>query len=539
MIFSLCYTSVRPEFIPQVIQLWRKKAAHPENVEVIVAVDEGDTASFQAATEAKAECVLVQTERPFSCVKGWNLAAQSTKGSVLIAIADDFVPPDSWDEQLLGVSDKGWIFEDRVVKVWDGYNPDLCTLSILTRARYNRFGYMFYPGYLSMFNDTEFTSHAYQDKVVIEAMNLLFEHKHPDCGKRPRDNHDLSHASNLRWQLGESLFKYRRAQKFPLDMGPRSDAYTRPIFQLELDDFAVYVQAVRDDFCLFDTCYRMATSGIRHFYLFVPSHYWDGNPVKESDSKQVDLVAKMLCDLGCKANSVHLPVNFEGHANRLSVETEFRNQSLTYMWDHGVNHVIVVDGDEIWYSKFMEAVAPCVKEHAALQCPMIPVIGLPGYPVDQASDNAVIYVRKGNLFKVCRTPTQSATTIPIRGVIHFTATRKTTEEIVAKMRGGGHYDDPDYDFEGWVQRKLPNIKPGMRDAHMYKPYQIWPLVRAWTMKEIEEIPPSIRPFLGLPTEAVQAPRPNIVEMAKFLNRPPCQEPTHRNYRVGVFVAARR
>ena len=73
------------------------------------------------------------------------------------------------------------------------------------------------------------------------------------------------------------------------------------------------------------------------------------------------------------------------------------------------------------------------------------------------------------------------------------------EECVKKHRRGGHYDDPEYDFEGWLKDKLPNIKPGMKDAHMYKPRQIWPRVRAWRPDELAAMPEVVRSYLGTET----------------------------------------
>ena len=538
MTISLCYTSVRPEFIPEVVKAWRARAHKPYRVEVVIAVDAGDAKSEQAAKLVERAQVVVQPEKPGSCVKGWNLAASYATGDVLLAIADDFVPPEGWDSSLEQVAEEGWWTKDRVVKVFDGYNPDLCTLAIVSRARYDRLGYLFYPGYLSLFSDTEFTASAYADGAVIEAMNLVFEHHHPDCGKRQRDDNDLNHASSLRWSLGESLFKYRKRHKFPVDLGkmaPSSRVEPNP----ELSKFAVYIQAVQDDFCLFEVCFRLASEGLSNFCFFVPSHYWSGQEVPPELSQEVRQVALQLELIGLHCHVVHMPVNFEAGPTRIDAETDFRNRSLDWMWTIGMEHAVIVDGDELWNPGFFKLAYPYMLESESVKCAMIPAIGLPGYPVDGASDQAVIHIRKNARFKACRTPEHEPLFLNVRGVVHFTATRKTHEEIIAKMRNGGHYDDPDYDFEGWILRKLPNIKPGMLNAHMYKPYQIWPMVREWTEAEAQSIPPSIRPYLGLPNPVGPATvKPSLSELSsQLLRRPPCQQPSFK--RVGVFAGIRR
>jgi len=770
-----------------VVKLWRDRAKWPDKVEVVIAVDgwDGDSAG-QAALVPRAT-VVAQHERPGTCVKGWNLAAEKATGDVILAIADDFIPPACWDEKLAEVGDPGWEKLDHVVKVWDGYNPDLCTLSILTKARYDRLGYVFYPGYLSLFCtiadtsiymadqsfcdlgglhvgdevvgttrdvsldprknlspkirrrlrlrpsrvisvhkrkartvrvefesgdvvwctpdhlwgcydgqrdpiwripevgrrvikavtepdfcpdgsdrelgwlagifdgegcfpsiaqssvanpmifkeikrllekfnfkysnfgdgqydtgfrilggreefirflnwvrplkrksdqvdqrvwtsrfrapdkivsveesgiktvvslktetgdyiagnhlchncDTEFTEHALRDRVMVDAMHLFFEHIHPDCGKRERDMADSTHASSIRWTLGESLYHYRKSMGFPIDLGPRATR-PRPAFKGELNGYAVYMQAIKDDFCMWEVCYRMMEEGVRRFFIFVPDHYWSGEP--NPHEQALDLIydlADKVRGLGGDVDVVYSPVDFKAGKNRLEVETDYRNKSLAYMWDHGVEHALVVDSDELWDHGMLEKIMPYVAESPAIQVTMVPVIGLPGYPVDGASDSAVVYVKKGNKFSMCRTPVERAVSLAFRGVVHFTGTRRSHEEIIKKMREGGHYDDPDYDFEGWIQRKLPNIKPGMKDAHMYRPYQIWPAVRDWTADEIERnMPPSIRPYLGLPVPMPERKNPSLVDMARFLNRPPCHKPTHSYYRVNVFGSPR-
>ena len=60
-----------------------------------------------------------------------------------------------------------------------------------------------------------------------------------------------------------------------------------------------------------------------------------------------------------------------------------------------------------------------------------------------------------------------------------------------------HLDWVDH-FEGWLKDILPNVKPGLKNAHMYKKYQIWPSVRDWRSDEISHIPNSLSRYLGSP-----------------------------------------
>lgn len=513
-LFSLVYTSVRPQTIPRVIELWNSRSVY-KNIEWCIATDEGDTESAEAAKKSLQDaCVsghIGVNTGPKNCNAGWNVAAELSTGKIIIGVADDFVPPQDWDRLLLELEPKSWPGEERVIHTNDGYVRDLCTLAILTRARYEKFGYLWYPKYQSMFNDTEFTETAYRDGVVIEAMHLLFEHMHPDCGKRQRDDVDLKHASKERWNSGEMLFRFRKARGFPLDDGPRAAKRTdQPEEKKEAaknDNFVAYMQVTKDDFCLLEVCKRLAEEGVVEFFFAQPSEYWSGEAVEPDNVDGVNKVAEKLRASGLVVHQKTFDVpgyKFEGD-DRLTVETRLRNDSLAWVREHGFHNILIVDGDELWMPGTLDIVKSYVEQgHLAVSTYMIPVIGLPGYPVDIAQDLAVVYIGGTITFRSCRTPTIKQAIVPFPRIYHFTGTRRTMEETVKKHRRGGHYGDPLYLFEEWIEKVLPNIRPGYsykwsngnEGVHMYQPYQIWNKVRAWRPQELHEMPPEILSFLG-------------------------------------------
>jgi hypothetical protein len=370
-------------------------------------------------------------------------------------------------------------------------------LPIITRARYARFGYLFYPKYKSMFCDTELTEVAYRDGVVIDAHHLLFEHMHPDCGKRNRDQNDLLHASSERWNVGEMLFNFRKAAGFPVDDGPKAVSTV----EKSSTEFAVYMQVTQDDICLQEVCLRMMEEGCRVFFFAVPDTYWSGEKVPEDKLKSLDPVFAFLTAKGADVRVKQFQVaryRMSEKDDRITVETRLRNDSLAWIRKSGFDRILIVDGDELWMPGTLEMLKPYIERgDLAISVRMIPVIGVPGYPVEGATDVAVVYIGPKCNFRVCRTPTVSQTIIEQPRIIHFTSTRRTLEDNKAKHLRSGHYGDPDYDFDGWMQSVLPNVKPGMRDVHMYKPYSIWKSVRAWRPEELAIIPSTIHPYLGL------------------------------------------
>lgn len=509
-VFSLAFTSVRPHVIPQVVELWNSKSALNQH-EWCIGIDEGNEPCLAAAQAAAAKypnITVVVNKGAKTCVGGWNAAAEATKGKVIIAVADDFLPPQNWDSLLLGIEPKGWEDGEHVIKVEDGYVHNIFVLSILTRKRYERFGYLFYPKYLSLFCDTEFGEAALRDGVVIEANHLLFEHLHPDCFKRPRDASDLVHASQQRWNAGEMLFNFRKAQGFPVDDGPMAAKYAaeqelkRQSTPKTNDRYVAYMQVTKDDLCLLDVCNRLVEEGVHDFCFCQPDQYWSGEPVAPEDMAAVQKVYDTLREQGRIVNIKVFHVDSFRMPNdtRILVETRVRNESLNWIRSLGYKHILVVDGDELWMKGTLNIVKGYVEQgHKAVSVHMVPVIGVPGYPVDGAMDVAVVYVAPDIVFKVCRSPYVPQTIVYKPLIYHFTGTRKGMEETVLKHRRGGHYDDPDYDFEGWLKDKLPNIKPGMTNAHMFKPRQIWPRVRAWRPDELAAMPEVVRSYLGTET----------------------------------------
>ena len=118
--FSLVYTSVRPLEIPRVVKLWNEKAVEPSKLEWVICTDEGDQLCLEAATSVAVSFnnVRVVTNTGLkNCTAGWNKAAAVSTGKIIIAVADDFVPPQKWNSLLLSLEPKTWPDEDRVIHV--------------------------------------------------------------------------------------------------------------------------------------------------------------------------------------------------------------------------------------------------------------------------------------------------------------------------------------------------------------------------------------------------------------------------------------
>jgi hypothetical protein len=532
--FALAYTSARPAAIGGVLDLWFGRARGRDRVSAAVAVDSPDMAAARAAIDAgrwASQTSLSENHGPRNCVAGWNRAAEASVGDVIIAISDDFVPPEAWDEELIRSAPEGWWTDDRVVAVRDGNTADILTLPIITRRRLQRFGYLLHPSYSSLFSDTELTAVAYLEGAVINARHLLFEHRHHHIGKRPRDAVDRRHSSALRWREGQRLFEARQQSGYPAE--PRS-GLPAPVSLGTTLGFAVHVLAARDGFCLRESVasvLRQSATGlaeVRAVYLHCPEELWSGkaNPVENLDEvvRVADALRAEFPRVEFVTETLPVRCHRETGGRREELETRVRNSALARIRRDGHGHVLVVDSDEIWRKGTLERLVRGIRAHrpASFSSLMLPVVGLPGYPVDRARDKATIYIGPHACFFHCRGSCPIRRTLEGRNVIHFTATRRTMDEIVRKHRESGHYDNPDYDFEGWIKDVLPRIGPGLRGAHMYRPTQIWPEVRRWSAQEWSELPASLHPYLGRETESAAALLARRIR--RVFNRSPCSKP---------------
>lgn len=237
-LFSILHTSARPNKWREIYDAWIKAAVNPEQVEYVLCVDErwGFTREmfveqFDAMARLQPRDIKITWNTQRRCyVDGVNTAAQASTGRILIVNADDQYPCEGWDQKLelalakcggftsvLGLEEADYVVEVSTGTV-DEHNRGILVMPILSRARYERLGYVFYPEYESMYADNDFCEHARQDGVIIDASYLLFPHRHPyNEGNQAIDTWDEQYRAQNRqeaYRLGHTLFRWRRNIRF-------------------------------------------------------------------------------------------------------------------------------------------------------------------------------------------------------------------------------------------------------------------------------------------------------------------------------------
>ena len=244
-LFSILHSTARPGKWREAYIQWVQKAAHPEQIEYILCVDdrwgfppEGtviETPEVHLRGGNGAETHIIWNKGPKTAVSGWNTAGAAATGDILLVVADDFFPCLRWDAKILCALDEDYhdgdtsklvIDGDFAIRVSDGTPADeqghICH-AFLSRARLkHQGGFVYHPEYDGVFCDNDFTAHARQDRVIIDATHLKFEHRHAGyqmSGGFSRANKGLDdawwhHNKPEDYVKGRAIFERRKRECF-------------------------------------------------------------------------------------------------------------------------------------------------------------------------------------------------------------------------------------------------------------------------------------------------------------------------------------
>ena len=159
---------------------------------------------FFGQSKSKIQAVNADMEK----VQGWDI--------VLLA-SDDMVPVVKGYDHVIR-SDMNEYFRDTDGVLWyaDGGQSNINTLSIIGKAFYNRFGYIYNPEYVSLWCDNEFTDVSRILKRTYKSDKIIIEHQHPVYQKTEYD--ELYMKNESYYNVDKETYMRRSAKNFDLDM---------------------------------------------------------------------------------------------------------------------------------------------------------------------------------------------------------------------------------------------------------------------------------------------------------------------------------
>lgn len=155
-------------------------------------------------------------------------------GTKVAAINRDMDFADPWDICIVMADDMIWVYDGfdlKIIELFEKHFPDfdgllhipdgvvnerLCTMHIVGRKYYDRFGYLYHPSYGAVFCDNENMDVAkVLGKYVYESVSM-FRHLHPIWSLAPMDDLYRKNEDPINYAKDGELYRQRKAINFGL-----------------------------------------------------------------------------------------------------------------------------------------------------------------------------------------------------------------------------------------------------------------------------------------------------------------------------------
>lgn len=231
-------TRSRPAKFLDVLSKMILSAQDPSNIDVLVSYDLDDPTMtdriFKEAEQITSNIMFVggysktkieainRDMEEYSKLKNWDI--------VLLA-SDDMMPQvQYWDAIVrekfyaeTSISDiitgeatpVKYIDLDKALWFFDGHQHRICTLTIMGRQRYERFGYLYHPSYISLWCDNEWTEVNQIEGKLEKFDQVLFFHEHP-AWDRTKQMDQLYERNEAFFKRDELNYLQRKQRNFDL-----------------------------------------------------------------------------------------------------------------------------------------------------------------------------------------------------------------------------------------------------------------------------------------------------------------------------------
>ena len=203
----------------EVLDLYYKNLNNIDLTEFCISIDEDDASmnneevlsvldnyenltTFISNSKSKIQAINADLED----MENWDI--------VLLA-SDDMIPQIKGYDDLIRENMKRYYPDtDGVLWFFDGNRRDLNTLCILGKKYYDRFNYIYHPGYKSFYCDDEFTQVGNKLGKQTFINDIIIKHEHPDMPQF-RDKFDELYAKNNQYyQIDYNFFQLRKKNRF-------------------------------------------------------------------------------------------------------------------------------------------------------------------------------------------------------------------------------------------------------------------------------------------------------------------------------------
>jgi len=211
-------TRSRPDQFLKILNLLNEKATDRDNIEYLISWDEDDP-TMSASVIERADGIINIISAPGisnNKIHACNREVEKAKvWDIVVLMSDDMIPQvEGWDEVIRQAMTKYYPDTDGCLWFNDGYQDRTCTLSILGRKYYDRFGYIYHPDYNSLFCDNEHAEVAQGLDKLTYFDTVLFRHAH--FVNDPTTKRDKLYDRNEAFfNIDKQTYERRKAQGFP------------------------------------------------------------------------------------------------------------------------------------------------------------------------------------------------------------------------------------------------------------------------------------------------------------------------------------
>jgi hypothetical protein len=190
-------TRSRPEIFFNTLERWISYLSGKNDYEIIVSCDDDDLSMQPEEVLEPLYCnesLSIYFSERKSKIEALNRDIEKafTNWQILICASDDMIPVvENYDEIISNCMKMNYPDTDGILWYNDGFRKDMIEFFAMGRKYYDRFGYIYYPGYKSMRADAEMTDVAKMLGKVKYFDHVLVEHRHHSFKKNnslPKDS---------------------------------------------------------------------------------------------------------------------------------------------------------------------------------------------------------------------------------------------------------------------------------------------------------------------------------------------------------------
>ncbi len=148
-----------------------------------------------------------------SKIQACNFGAKNAKSKwdVCILVSDDMIPVIKDFDIIIEQEFKQKNSLDYALWFYDGRQKNICTLSILGKDMYNRFGYIYNNSYKSVYCDNEYTDIIKRDNKVKFIDKVIIKH---DWKGRNFDQVYIKNQDRNMYMIDRATYNRRKAKNF-------------------------------------------------------------------------------------------------------------------------------------------------------------------------------------------------------------------------------------------------------------------------------------------------------------------------------------